>query len=478
MSSIFDLSRHISQLVREEKYIDALNYFKRNKINYLKEQIGRNEYLISDIVSCLRKTNYFDEGFKFLSIYDIKISSETKEKILTAYGWLLWSKYKAENSNLNENLDNKINHFDEDEENIPQADFHYNKTELIIKIEELIPLLYQNNSDFSRTLISFLFSIVLKSEKKKPAPNWKLINDFCDEFNPDNLSTECVTIEIERKGRKKDMELASDKENWFAYKTKALLKLGEWQKCFDTSKTALEVLDNFHYSNDIWFARRIALSKNNLGNSEDTIAELLSILRKKKEWFIQKELADLYFEENDLENSFKFATQAITNFGPLEFKVDLLYLFGKILSRKNETDLAFKHFSLSKLIRQNEEWKVPQKVFDELKNFETEEINIKDLGKLKSELKRFWNTFSPEKKRIHKEIKGRKQGQVIRIMNDNERGKDGFLNFNNKDFYFSLPYNNYLTPKIKVGMKVEFEIHPSKDGGKKRTKITKIVSSC
>ena len=55
-----------------------------------------------------------------------------------------------------------------------------------------------------------------------------------------------------------------DKENWFAYKTKALLKLGEWQECFDTSKNALEVLDNFHYSNDIWFARRIALAKKNL----------------------------------------------------------------------------------------------------------------------------------------------------------------------------------------------------------------------
>ena len=475
MSSIFDLSRHISQLVREKKYNDALKYFKENKTIYSKEQIGNNEYLISDIISCLRKTNYFDAGFKFLSIYDIKISSDTKERILTAYGWLLWSKYKAENNNISENFNNEINQFDEDEENVPQGNFHYNKTELILKIEELIPLLYQANSDFSKTLISFLFSIVLKSEKKKPAPNWKLINEFCNEFNPDNLSTECVTIEIERKGRKKDMELASDKENWFAYKTKALLKLGEWQKCFDTSKTALEVLDNFHYSNDIWFARRIALSKKNLGNSEDTITELLSILRKKKEWFIQKELADLYFEENDLENSFKYATQAITNFGPLEFKVDLLYLFGKILNKKSETDLAFKHFSLSKLIRQNEEWKVPQKVFDELRNFETTEIDIKDFGKLKSELKKYWNTFSPEKKKLQTEIKGTQQGEIVRIMNSNERGKDGFLKFNNKDYYFSLSSNYHLTPKIEVGIKVEFKIHPSKDGEKEQTRITKII---
>ena len=172
--------------------------------------------------------NNYNNSEQQQSIYDIKINSDTKERILNAYGWLLWSKYKAENNNNSENFNNEINQFDEDDENVPQGNFHYNKTELILKIEELIPLLYQANSDFSKNLISFLFSIVLKSEKKKPAPNWKLINEFCNEFNPDNLSTECVTIEIERKGRKKDMELASDKENWFAYKTTALLKLGEW----------------------------------------------------------------------------------------------------------------------------------------------------------------------------------------------------------------------------------------------------------
>jgi len=474
MSSIFDLSRHISQLVIEKKYNDALQYFKENKSSYTNEQIGNNEYLISGIISCLRKTNYFDAGFKFLKIYDIKINENTKERILTAYGWLLWSKYKAENNNINENYDREIGYFDEDEDSISNENFHYNKNELIIRIKELIPLLYQNNSDFSRTLISFLFGIVLKSEKKKPAPNWKLINDFCNTFDPDNLSTECVIIEIERKGRKKEMELASDKENWFAYKTKALLKLGEWQECFNTSKTALEVLDNFHYSNDVWFARRMALSKKNLGNSKDTITELLSILKKKKEWFIQKEIADLYFEENDLENSFKYAIQAITNFGPLEFKVDLLFLLGKILIKKGDNDLAFKHFSLSKLIRQNEEWKVPPKVFDELKNFETTEIDIKDLGKLKSELKKYWNTFSPAKKKRQTEIKGTQQGEIIRLMNDNERGKDGFLEFNNKNYYFSLSSNYHLTPKVFIGTKVKFEIIHSKDG-KKRAKIINLV---
>ena len=42
-------------------------------------------------------------------------------------------------------------------------------------------------------------------------------------------------------------------------------------------------------------------------------------------WFIQKELAELYFEKGNIESALKQATDAMNNFGPLEFKVDLLY---------------------------------------------------------------------------------------------------------------------------------------------------------
>jgi len=474
MASLYDFSRHIADLKREKKYTDALSFFKENKADFSNEQIANNEYLISDIISCLRYTNYFDAGFQFLNIYDIKISSDTKERILNAYGWLLWAKYKAENLNLSDSEEEDP--FFEDEEEASQEDnFHYDKSELIERIETLIPLLLELNNDFSKTLISNLFSIVLKSEKKKPAPNWKLVNDFCNHINPEVLSRECSTIQVERKGQMRDMELASDIENWYAYKTKALMKLGEWQECFEKSKEALDILENFHYSNDVWFSRRVALSKKNLGNTEDTIEELKLILRKKKEWFIQKELAELYFDKSDLESAFRCATQAITNFGPLEFKVDLLFLLGKILNKKNENDLAFKHFSLSKLIRQSEEWKIPQKVLDELRSFENIEININDIGKLKSELKKYCNGFSQEKKKSFSNIKGTQKGEIVRIMNDNERGKDGFLKSNNKDFYFSVSSNFHLTPKIEIGTKVEFTIMPSKDGKKEQIRIKKII---
>ena len=478
MASLFDFSRHIADLKKEKRYSDALSYFKENKASFSKEQLSNNAYIVSDIISCLRYTNQFDAGFQFLKIYDVKIDDSQKERILTAYGWLLWSKYKAENENAN-NFDDETQFFDEDEDDFQEQNFHYDKNELIERIETLIPILLALNSDFSKTLVSNLFSIVLKSEKKKPAPNWKLVNDFCNQIDPTLLSTDCSTIQVERKGRTQDMELASDFENWYAYKTKALMKLGEWQECFDTSKEALEKIDNFHYSNDVWFSRRVALSKKNLGNTEDTIEELETILKKKREWFIQKELAELYVEKDDFDKAFKMAIDAINNFGPLEFKVDLLFLLAKILNKQGQSDLAFKHLSLSKLVRQDEEWKVPQKLFDELNQFDQNEIPLSELKSLKSELKKYWNGFNKNDKRQkppkHRNNSDNLQGEITKLLHDNERGKDGFIKSDNNDFYFSASPNWHLTSELTVGKKVVFKVIPATDGKKEQTRILKLI---
>lgn len=106
------------------------------------------------------------------------------------------------------------------------------------------------------------------------------------------------------------------------------MKLGRFQECFQVSKLAIDTFETFHYSNDVWFARRIALSKMNLGRTSDAITELEQVLRRKKDWFIQKELAVLYLEVDKPDKAFSLAIAAINNFGDLEYKVDLLFLLG------------------------------------------------------------------------------------------------------------------------------------------------------
>lgn len=471
MTSLFDFSQNISKLNKEKKFSETLGYFKENKTKFTTEQIASNGYLIAAMLTALRQTGNFDNAFKFLEIYKLTVDENTKEMVLTAYGWLLYSKFKAEN-NLNDNHQIESEIFD-DEEVETTSNHHYNKTEIIQKIEYFLPLILKVNSDFAYSVVSNLFTSVLKAEKKKPNANWKLVSDICDLISPELLHTDCRTIEVERRGQKKPMELASDKENWYAYKSKALMKLGIFQECYDVSKQALDLFEVFHYSNDIWFARRIALSKKNLGNSTDAIAELEQVLRRKKEWFIQKELAVLYHEAGDNEKAFNYAISAINNFGDLEYKVELLFFLGLLLKSKQENDLAFKHFSLSQLIRINEEWKIPSKLQTELAQFDNSAIPIDKLQALKNELKKYWNSFKSEENTPIKNTTRRLMGKIDRILHNDEKGADGFIKYDgNKSVYFRVSATEEIIQKMSIGLVVEFVILPAtKDKKEKAIQI-------
>ena len=175
--TLYEFSQEIAKLEKEKKYQDALAFFKAN-MNQFKDFISGNEHIISNIVSCLRKSNQIDAGFKFLELYSIEINSEQKERILTSYGWLLWSKYKLDN-NVGDDIDDS---FDEDEDDVVQH-FQMEKSEVLLRIEQFLPIISTIKNEFAATLRSNLFNVVLKSEKKKPSPNWKLIVDFCNQID-------------------------------------------------------------------------------------------------------------------------------------------------------------------------------------------------------------------------------------------------------------------------------------------------------
>lgn len=316
------------------------------------------------------------------------------------------------------------------------------------------------------------FGYLLKKFKDKPSVNWTFVNKFCDLVSADTLDTECKTIEVERKGEKKPMELASDKENWYAFKTKSLFETQQYQECFEISKKALETFETFHYSNEIWFARRIALSKKHLGNSADALNELLQVLRRKKEWFIQTEVAEIYKENGDFDKAFKYAIEAINNFGDLVYKVGLLVQLAEILENKMEHELAYKHYSLSKLLRQHEEWKVPQTIEYSLQNLGFAQISLEQLPNLKKELKNYWNTFKLQQESKTINSNQQQTGKIDKILNNDEKGADGFIKYDsNKSVYFRLQPSEELVKNINIGLEVTFKVLPPKVDGKKERAI-------
>lgn len=317
------------------------------------------------------------------------------------------------------------------------------------------------------------FSYLLKRFKDKPSVNWNVVCKFCDLVSVESLDTECKTIEVERKDVKKPMELASNKEDWYAFKTKSLFETQQYEKCFELSKKGLESFEKLHYSNEIWFARRIALSKKQLGNSTDALNELLQILKRKKEWFIQNEVATIYKENGDWDKAFKYAIEAINNFGDLEYKVGLLVLIADILHKKGEKELAFKHYMLSKMLRQAEQWKVPQAIDSALISLGYSQISINELPTLKRELKNYWNTFKPKQTELTGNNSQQKIGKIEKILhNDEVKGADGFIKYDgNKSVYFRVNETDELRQKLTVGLQIRFKILPPKEDGKKERAV-------
>lgn len=440
MSDFNNFVNNIVSYKKAEQYSEALAIFKKEKNNFDSQQITTHNLLMSSIITSLRKTNNLNAIFKFVQIYNINFDENLHEMVLNAYGWALYDKYKKDSQQQS-----------------------FDKYLFLNLFQNLIPLFLLKNSSFSYMVISNIFKIVLKKEKENQNIDYKYINDFCNLFEPNGLSKETSIIQI----KDTDKEIASDFEAWHQNKSKALFELGDFKECYEISKQGLESINNFHYNNDLWFSRRIALSKKEFGNISEAIEDLEIIFKKKKEWFIQKELADLYFEDNNIDKSFKYSIEAIcTNgFGKLEFKIGLVFLLGKILKEKKKNDLAHKHFMAIKIIREQHEWKIPEDLKKEIDSIESKNTSDNPI----KELIKYWKSQN--------EIKDEHTlaGTIKKILHDNEKGKNGFLTSNDIDYYFTLPAHLNFTKNVKLGSKVIF-ISTEQESGKKKARIIKVVN--
>jgi len=479
MSTIYDFSRQIKEYCKAKNYVQALEYFKANKVNFEKKVISGNQFLIGDILACLRHTNHFDAGFQFLHNYEVEIDDQTPEVILNAYAWLLYDNFKFENNGTK--IDEPEDFIFEMSEENTNVDLKTDKSELISKIEAAMQLLVAYDSIYSKNVLEFLFKIVLKVEKNKLSPDWTFVVSLCDSIDPKKLSTTCATIKVTRKGVLKDMELASAHESWYAYLSKGLFETKNYQRCFDISKLALDTFDVFHYSNDIWFARRIALCKKALGNIDEAISELEAILIKKKEWFIRKELAEMYLEKGNLDKAFTHAMQGMVAYGDLEYKVELIELLAGLLKNKNENILAHKHYVLVSLIREEEKWRISHSLLETINSFNSTKIyKLSDKKELVAELELFWKKENPQQKShksvdlSQKALTIKQKGTIKRLLIAKDTGRDGFITKENGDeVYFFLHKDNNHYNLLKVGINIEFETIQSTNG--KGDKAIKIV---
>lgn len=450
-----------------DRVFQILKAINIREIDEAKELVKDDPYLVSGIITILRKSNQLDRAFSFLNFLQIEINEGTAPQIIDAYGWMVYAKVKAENQDIDEeqpeeSFDSLLSDLDHQHVVVSNQE---NRNETIQLILSTIPLL---NPQAEYGAFSRLFRLVLKSEKHRLNTNWQFLSDLLNQVNPDTLSQECEAVEFNRRGKQKKMELASDKEAWYAAQTQVLMELEQYEKCIELSNASLEMFDSFHYGNDVWFARKIAKCQQQLGNIQDAIKAMEEVERRKSEWFVQKELAELYFEQSEVLKAKRMATKAALNYGDKEKKDGVYFLLGQIHKKQDQRETAYKHFLLSLMIRQEEDWKVPQRLKVELEETKPERFKneYESSSTLFKELLKLWKGNSPSVRGQHRKRKPSTKeihGKISHIRHD--KGFGFIVGDNEHEYFFRSNVIKTDFGDLQKGLKVKFKCKPPKVSG-------------
>lgn len=304
-------------------------------------------------------------------------------------------------------------------------------------------------SPYERTVFEVLR--YLKERQTYPADE---VLAWCDRLDPAKLSTEARRYS----GRDgKERIEASALEQWYGHRTKALEHLRRWEELIVVCNEALDRLTEFHYSDEIWFRRRIATAKAELGDLSAAIGDLKALVRLKPEWFIQADLARLLHETGDDEAALEYAVDAALSPGELAFKWDLFALMGDLFAAQGKPEVAGQHYRLASALRAEQGWREDIELAQQVRDLPP--VPEQPASSLARELEGVWRAlkFSDQE---------RGTGEIERI----DAGKrNGFIRSDDGRRIF-FRYRSFVSPRnrLMIGTKVSFFLQSSFDKSKNR----------
>jgi len=469
MESFYTFQKEIHKLTASEQYADTLSYFKKNKTTFSKEEISGNQYLVADVLKCLRLTGAYIAAEKFINIYGIVLNDSTPERILNAWLLVLYDWYK---SILTNNGGTKLN---EEDANKASNQQQQNQEKIVRQLITFLPLLSKQTGEFAFDLYNLVVLKVLKSETKMTHINWKLIHDFCISVDPMKLKTSTQEVTFNNKGREKTRELASVLETWYAQYSKSLFALGDYSACLKICQDAFANITKMHYSNEIWFSRRMAQCLKMQGDIASAITKFEKIIVRKSDWFMLAELADLHSQSGNKEKALLLMHQAMLQPGELSYKVELLEKLGDLYTGSENTQLKNNHYKLAIAIRQSAGWKVEPSLYKKGEMLNNTDVTLEEKNMLFRKLHGEWKSSVGiiEHNTISSQKNDRLTGEIISLFIPKEAGVDiRIKSTNGKQYYAFIERINPIYSKIKEGVTLSFEIKPLPD--KKLDKAIKI----
>lgn len=283
--------------------------------------------------------------------------------------------------------------------------------------------------------------VLIKTSKSYNGKMLSIIN-LIDPKELSSISTQYA----DRTGKKREM--ASDKETYFQLKSDLLFREKQYEDCVLCCTTAIDEIENFHYDNDIWLERRVALALDNLGHIDDAIITLKKLVGISDKWFLLYELGKFYLRKNEINQALILMLRAACTKDPEKMKVKLIESIGDVFTSLHEMELAQENYNLARQIREENDWAVSYALSNKISTM----MPIRFF-----EIRKHWITI------LHNKV-GVKHGRIVKIF-PNYRG--GFIQAN-KQYYFQ--YKNFFgkSDLSKVGDNVDFIIVESFDKKKQQ----------
>lgn len=312
--------------------------------------------------------------------------------------------------------------------------------------------------------VALLFELINQNERNAPSLTYCVLkttghllkNDptftdysslitLLDKLDSEQLSTSANSF-VDSTG--KERETASDKEKYYQLKSALFLKLKKYEECIECCNKAIETIGEFHYNNELWFARKITIALDKLGRVESAVKLLKQLVIKNDNWFLFYELGKLYQELGDYKNAKIYMLRAACTKDPEQMKVKLFESLGDLFEKEGDSNSAQVNYLFVRKILVEKGWPVKKQLTDKIRLEQNVSLKL---------VRQLWLS------KLY-DLMGNKQGEIVKLLPNH---KDGFIKADTS-YYFQS--KNFLDARefLKVGSKVSFVVMNSFDKKKQK----------
>ena len=440
------LANDIVKLRWDNQFDRALQLYKEQVAPvFEKAEVAENNALIGAVCDCLKNTDQVPAAIQFVSGYlHLQPASEKLHlKLIINLAWLYFTY-----------LHKKI---------YPPAKLTHDQ---ILQCEALIDRLAASKEKKVMNLLFFALTDTLLSQNPQA---WQQVFELTEKFEATHFSDEEGKISRKTSSGIKEESIASPLEKWWVLRVKARYHTNQFSACIQLGTELLDgQIKKFHHGNHIWITRLIAKSFQQNGKIQQAIHQLELILKKRREWFIQMELAACYVQAQMKSEAIRTFTDAYINGGHSAYKVGL---YEQMMREQDDEQLRNLLHHLVIKTRRDEGWPIPLKL-----RMNEESVMDENAKTLYEQIRKL---LQPPGVLINESGSHAKhdKGIITRILHDTENG-DGFITTDEGlSVYFrfsqcSIPYS-----QLKTGLAVSFKAVESGIGDGNRWQAKKVFAS-